>query len=130
VALFPIAPWTATAAVASESQSRFVKALIDRVETDARFESLRGRVAALKQCQAALDKTLVEREALRTPELRATADLQAALESGRRAYNKLYPRLSLLFESKNFIETFFVQLQKSDKSDVETSEEQPAAAEA
>jgi hypothetical protein len=102
--------------------------LIDRVESDARYESLRDRVATLKQCQTELDQTLAQREALRTPELRATTDLQAALESARRAYNKLYPRLSLLFDSKSFIETFFVQLQKSDKSDAEVSEDQPAVA--
>jgi hypothetical protein len=49
--------------------------------------------------------------------------LQSALESSRRAYNKLYPRLSLLFESKSYIETFFAAVKKSGKTDGEAEEE-------
>jgi exonuclease VII small subunit len=119
-ALFPVAPSTATGPVASESQNRFVKALVDRIESDSRYESLRGRTATLKQAQAEIDGALSRREELRTPELRAAADLQAALESARRAYNKLYPRLSLLFESKSYIETFFATIKKPGKTDEET----------
>jgi len=127
-ALFLVAPSVATAPMASEPQSRFVKALIDRIESDAPYESLRGRATTFKQCQTELDQTLEQREALRTPELCAAADLQAALESANRSYNKLYPRLSPLFDSKSFIDTFFAEVHKTDKADTELPEEQPAAA--
>jgi signal transduction histidine kinase len=122
-ALFPVAPSTATAPVASESQNRFVKALIDRIQSDSRYESLRGRAATLKQAQSDLDAALSRREELRTPEQRTAADLQAALESARRAYNKLHPKLSLLFESKSYIETFFATVRKSDKPGGEAEDE-------
>jgi hypothetical protein len=120
--LFPVAPSTATTPVASDSQNRFVKTLIDRIETDDRYESLRPRAAELKASQAELEQMLETRENLRTPELRASVDLQTALDSARRAYNKLYPRLSLLFDNKSFVETFFV---KSSRSSATAPEEAP-----
>ncbi len=115
--LFPVAPSTATQPLASDSQNRFVKALVDRVETDDRYQSLRTTAQTIKEAQAELDRLLVEREALRTPELRAEVDLKTALDSARRAYNKLYPKLSLLYDSKAFIETFFVTVDKSGKAE-------------
>jgi hypothetical protein len=124
-ALFPVAPSTATAHVASESQNRFVKAVIDRIENDSRYENLRGRAAALKQAQTDLEGALSQREELRTPEQRASSDLQAALDSARRAYNKLHPRLSLLFDNKSYVETFFVKMSKSAKPDDEDGEATP-----
>lgn len=106
--LFPVAPSKATSPKASESQNRFVKALIDRIETDARYETFRTTAAELKAAQTELDRLLVEREELRAPELRAAVDLRTALDSARRAYNKLSPRLQLLFDNKGLIETFFI----------------------
>jgi hypothetical protein len=115
--LFPIAPSKATQPVASDAQNRFVKALVDRIETDDRYQNLRTAAAIIKEAQAELDRLLVEREALRAPELRCEVDLKAALDSARRAYNKLYPKLSLLYDSKAFIETFFVAVDKTGKAE-------------
>ena len=121
--LFPIAPSTATAPTASDSQNRFVKALIDRIETDDRYDSLRPTAAELKTAQTELDRLLTEREDLRTPELRATVDLRTALDSARRAYNKLYPKLQLIFDNKGFIETFFISNGRSTKAEQQALEE-------
>lgn len=115
--LFPVAPSTATLPMASDFQTRFVKALVDRIETDDRYQSLRAAAQTIKEAQAELDRLLTQRETLRAPELRAEVDLKTALDSARRAYNKLYPKLSLLFESKAFIETFFVAVDKSGKAE-------------
>jgi hypothetical protein len=129
--LFPVAPSTATAPVASDSQTLFVKALIDRIETDSRYESLRPRAAALKTAQADLERALKDREDLRTPMTRAALDLQAALENGKRMYNKLLPRLSLTFDKPSYVETFFSKLRKSkgavDPDTEEVGDEETAA---
>lgn len=127
--LFPVAPSTAVAPVASDSQNLFVKALIDRIESDSRYESLRGRAQTLKSAQAELEKALAHRTELMTPEARTAADLQAALESARRTYNKLGPHLALIFESKAYIETFFTKLRKPGTADEEETEEETPATE-
>lgn len=44
-------------------------------------------------------------------------DLSTALNSARRAYNKPYPKLQLLFDSKGFIEIFFVVHSSSAKAE-------------
>jgi hypothetical protein len=126
--LFPIAPSTAMKPVASDSQNTFVKALIDRIETDSRYESLRGRVQTLKVAEAELEGALKAREDLRTPEVRAAVDLSAALDSAKRAYNKLPARLSLIFDNKAFIETFFVKNPKPGGADEEEGDESPETA--
>jgi len=126
--LFPVAPSTATKPVASDSQNLFVKALIDRIETDPQYESLRGRAATLKAAQADLDTALADRKELLTPEIRASVDLATALDNARRTYNKLLPRLSLIFEKKAFVETFFLRRRKSKRSDdASTDTEAPEA---
>jgi hypothetical protein len=51
------------------------------------------------------------------------SNIGAALENARRAYNKLYPKLSLLFDSKSYIETFFVDISKPGKTNEEAEEE-------
>ncbi len=124
--LFSVAPSTAVAPVASDSQNQFVKALIDRIETDARFESLRPRAAALKIAEADLEAALKQRNDLRLPLTRASVDLKAALESCRRTYNKLLPRLSLLFDKPAFVETFFLKLRKPKGTGRPETEEEPS----
>ena len=121
--LFPTAPSTAVSGTANDSQNRFVNALIARIETEDRYEGLRETAAALKAAQTELDRLLTERENLRAPELRASTDLRTALDSARRAYNKLYPKLQLLFDSKGFIETFFISHGRSDKAAQQALEE-------
>jgi len=115
--LFPVAPSVASQSMAGDYQTRFVKALVDRIETDDRYQSLRTRAQTIKEAQAELDSLLAQRESLRAPELRAEIDLKTSLDSARRAYNKLYPKLCLIFESKAFIETFFIAVSKSEKAE-------------
>jgi hypothetical protein len=100
-----------------EAHPKVSRALIDRIESDDRYESLRPRAEILKTSQTELERAIEERENLRTPELRASVDLRTALDSGRRAYNRLYPKLTLLFESKGFLETFFITNDRSAKAD-------------
>lgn len=53
-------------------------------------------------------------------------DLRSALDSGRRACNKLHPKLIQHFESKGFIESFVIPRGRSAKTDPVTLEHENA----
>jgi hypothetical protein len=74
--LFPVAPSEAVAPVASPSQNQFVKALVDRIETDSRYESLRGRASALKAAQTDLDRAQTFFSKLRKPKASTNEDTE------------------------------------------------------
>lgn len=56
--LFPVAPSRATAPVANDSRNLVVRALIDRIESDDRYEALRPCAEELKTAQSELDRAI------------------------------------------------------------------------
>ena len=120
--LFPVAPSKAVKPTAGESQHRFVKILVDRLENDKRFEALRGNVKPIVTAQTDLEKAIVNREECYMPEMRVSTDLKVAIDKAGRTYNKLYPQLTLIFDNERLVESFFLKIRKSRKSGGDTDE--------
>jgi len=106
--LFPIAPSEATRPVGGDTQTRFVTSIIQLLETDDAFASLRPQATPLRELSEQLTAATAARETLYLDENRAASERREAHEVARRAYNLLYPRLLLAFpEDEGLVESFF-----------------------
>ena len=109
-ALFPIAPSAAMAPVGGDAQARFVKAMIQQLEGDDAFVSLRHHATTLTERAEALTTALAAREELYLAEAQADAVRTRAADAARRAYNLMYPRLQLIFPDRpTLVESFFLR---------------------
>jgi len=116
--LFPIAPSTAMRPVADDAQTRFVTALLARLEADEAFVDLAIHAPTIRQRAEAVANAINGREALYVAEATASTARAITADAARRAYNLMYPRLQLMFPGdERLVESFFVRRGRGGEGD-------------
>jgi hypothetical protein len=106
--LFPIAP-NLIGRLSAKEREAAVLGIIDDLKTKGIFAPVAGHAVLLEQVLSAYEAAAKQRAALYGKELSARATLTRVREKARRFYNRLFLRLSLLFESKALVESFFLR---------------------
>jgi hypothetical protein len=121
--LFPTAPSALIRPIAGESQERFVRSLINRLQEDADYAGLKPYAETMEKQQQLLNQAGQRREQLYQPEVKAQTDQRIVLDQARRLYQNIYHRLQLLFPTDAaLVESFFMDLRSSRKN-IESEED-------
>ncbi len=123
--LFPIAPSKAMDATATPAQSRYVRALLETQRAQAQYAEFQPQAEAIASALTAVEQAVAARQDLYVKEAQAQGALTQALDAARRHYNKLYPRLQLLEDNTNLVESLFYNW-RSDSGEP-TPEETPTS---
>lgn len=113
--LFPTAPSDGTEPVAGDEQHGFVWNVIKRLRSEPEYASVKEHAAPLRTAQDRLEELETARKELYATEGRARVDLELALDDAKRWYNRMHPRLLLLFDDEALVESFFSALRGEDE---------------
>ncbi len=105
--LFPIAPSTAMAPMASDEQTTYVRALLETHAADESLTDLQPEADAVAAALQEVERGVANRQDLYVKEARANRTLSEVADAARRYYNKLHPRLLLLEDNTRLVESFF-----------------------
>lgn len=109
MAAFPTAPSAATKDIASDEQTRYVRAAIAALRADPLFASLSAEIDAVEVKLNALEAGRAAREARKQDEQLARQQAAAAAESARLVFNTVHPTLKLLYPGrKGLIKSMFL----------------------
>lgn len=115
IAAFPTPPSEAASELASDAQSRYVRAAIAALRTDSVFASISAEVDALEVKLLALEAGRANRDALWDAEQLARQQSLAAAEAARLAFNTIAPSLKLLYPGRRgLLRSFFLREEKEE----------------
>jgi len=113
--LFPRTPTKHVTPVATPKKREFVRNLLSRLKDDRELTTLRHHAEILDKSLASLEAALNDREAARQVEQEIKADRDQAKKNAARVYNRMSPRLQLLFEDEPaLVESYFANLRRRD----------------
>ena len=102
--------------IIEDTQTLYVRTILQTIATDDGYATIRPTADDAQECLDALLAAASGRETLYANEGVASANLKAACDEARRAYNALPARLELLFGDRQvFIDSFFRKLEKAQK---------------
>lgn len=111
IILFPIAASAGMAPVASVSQNRYVKSILQILHNDPEYAEYSESKELIGNAQKELKENLKHREELYIIESQANTKRRIAMSEACREYNVTYPRLRLLFpDNPKLVESFFIRL--------------------
>lgn len=106
--LFLVAPSDGMRPVGGDAQGRFVRNLLDTLESDDAFVNERKHAAMVRARQGALDTAVARRDALQLAEQRARRELDIAAEQARATYNQMTHRVALVYpDDATLVDSFF-----------------------
>jgi hypothetical protein len=122
--LFRTSASAGMAPIVDDSQTLFVRTILQVVDTDDAYAAVRPAAAQAQKNLDTLLQTAAARGDLYTKEGVANANLKAACDEARLAYNKLPARLELLYGNRQaLIDAHFRTLAKGKKDGVVTAAE-------
>lgn len=126
--IMPQAMSKLTRDVASDAQNHFVKSTIATIKNNAAYATFQESAEQLEKAQTGLDVAIQKRGTAYVNEQQQQNALRVALDASIQLYHGLYPRLQILLNDENWVETFFVPFIKKDsKNKEETSKDETPA---
>ena len=123
VRLFPTSPSEATRGVGDDRQNKYVTVLLEQLNNLSQYKLFAKEAKELGLWQQELETALEQRNKLYQKEAQAQIEWNIALDNARRAYNRVYFQLQLVFDNKALIESFFRKLRTSRKNRSDESEQ-------
>lgn len=111
--LFPIAPSTAMKGTANDSQTQFVGAILSVHAQNGRYAQFDTEVETIEAAADAVDQAITERDKRYVEEATTNRNLAQVTGTVRRFYNQLHPRLLILEDDRDLVESFFYRFRSS-----------------
>jgi len=106
--VFLSAPSEAMRPVGGAEQDRFVKNILETLETDAAYEDVRKHGGAIAARQRDLEDAIARRDALTLAERQAGRELDIATAEARDTYNQMAHRVALVYpKDAALVDSFF-----------------------